>query len=107
MLRRARSTLEASTERDAELRSSIAWSARRLHESETMLLDSGMIANELRAAVETYARVLRSEGELPERMLVVLKETVHEVMTPEMHDHVARALIDRLVYWGVVAYFAA
>lgn len=58
---------------------------------------------ELEATVRGYARLLRVLGTPPERMLLLLKETVRERVPS--HGVEARAIMEDVVRWGVKAYY--
>jgi hypothetical protein len=62
------------------------------------------LRDELRSSVIVYARVLRQEGEPPERMLVLVKSAVQPEETRESVEE-NRALMEEVVRWSLEGYY--
>ena len=60
---------------------------------------------ELRAAVTSYARQLRSDGVPCERVLVQVKAAVRAATPPDVYAFEMRGLVDDVVRWCVDAYY--
>jgi hypothetical protein len=58
----------------------------------------------LRATVDAFVVHLRTAGELPERVLVLLKDALHGAF-PEERDPAAADLAAAVVRWAIEAYF--
>lgn len=58
---------------------------------------------DLREWVARYARCLKEEGEAPQRMLVLVKQAVHEVVPSSEPD--ASTVLDLVVGFAIQAYY--
>jgi hypothetical protein len=63
------------------------------------------LREQLRDSVRTYARELRRDEVLPERVIVLMKSAIGE--SDEVRDQNHRAVLEDVVRWAVDAYYAA
>ena len=63
------------------------------------------LRDQLRDSVRTYARELRRDEVLPERVIVLMKSAIRE--SDAVRDQNHRAVVEDVVRWAVDAYYAA
>jgi hypothetical protein len=78
-----------------------------LRRAPAAILVSVALRAELRASVTAYVRRLRADGEPPQRMLVLVKETLADAFPSELDPTERRVLQADVIRWSIDAYYQA